>query len=193
MRVGLSGWGGFLASKLRENTEIEWVNGVDNIDAFLHLGSPTFTAHELFEHDAQVMHQYVRESIKMIDRINVPFVFASTTGVDDIQLDHRGSTAYNLGKLYLENYVINECDKYLVLRIGTVVSSKKADVLAMKSDRIQQRILNKDYSNIPTKDYYLDVDDFVNVTVAALQKIDNRIVDYPLKELSMPALASLAK
>lgn len=121
MRVGLSGWGGFLATKLRERTEVEWVESNTDVDVFVHLGSPTFTQAELHQHDAQVMHQYVRETVKLIDRTDAPFVFASTTGVDDIQLDHKGSTSYNLGKLYLENYVINNCDKYIILRIGTIV------------------------------------------------------------------------
>jgi hypothetical protein len=46
--IGLSGWGGFLASKLRERTEVEWVDRTSDINMFVHLGSPTFTHSQLW-------------------------------------------------------------------------------------------------------------------------------------------------
>jgi len=193
MRVGLSGWGGFLATKLRERTEVEWVESNTDVDVFVHLGSPTFTQAELHQHDAQVMHQYVRETVKLIDRTDAPFVFASTTGVDDIQLDHKGSTSYNLGKLYLENYVINNCDKYIILRIGTIVSKDPADIALMKPDRLQQRIKRNDLTNIPFEDYYLDVDTFVNTTMDSILKFKNGIVEYELTKYTLPKLVLLGK
>jgi len=193
MRVGLSGWGGFLATKLRERTEVEWVESNTDVDVFVHLGSPTFTQAELHQHDAQVMHQYVRETVKLIDRTDAPFVFASTTGVDDIQLDHKWSTSYNLGKLYLENYVINNCDKYIILRIGTIVSKDPADIALMKPDRLQQRIKRNDLTNIPFEDYYLDVDTFVNTTMDSILKFKNGIVEYELTKYTLPKLVLLGK
>jgi nucleoside-diphosphate-sugar epimerase len=193
MKVGLSGWGGFLATKLRERTEVEWVEGNKDVDVFVHLGSPTFTQAELHQHDAHVMHQYVRETIKLIDRTDAPFIFASTTGVDDIQLDHNGSTSYNLGKLYLENYVINNCDKYTILRIGTIVSSDPADIELMKPDRLQPRIKRNDLTNIPFEDYYLDVDTFVNTTMDSILNFKNGIVEYELTKYTLPKLVLLGK
>ena len=191
MKVGLSGWDGFLATKLRERTEVEWINDNKNVDMFVHMGSPTFTQAELHQHDAQVMHQYVRETVKLIDRTEAPFVFASTTGVNDIQLDHAGSTSYNLGKMYLENYVINNCDKYIILRIGTIVSNSLNDIQKMKSDRLQQRILRKDYTNIPMVDYYLDVDAFVDTTMKSILNFKNGILEYPLTKITLSELIKM--
>lgn len=193
MRVGLSGWGGFLATKLRERTEVDWVEDNKNVDMYVHMGSPTFTQAELHRHDAHVMHQYVRETIKLIDRTDAPFIFASTTGVDDIQLDHKGSTSYNLGKLFLENYVINNCDKYMILRIGTIVSKNPADIALMKPDRLQQRINRNDLTNIPFEDYYLDVDTFVNTTMNSILNFKNGIVEYNLTKYTLPKLVLLGK
>lgn len=188
MKVGLSGWNGFLATKLRERTDIEWVDGKEDIDCYLHLGSPTFTQVELHQHDAQVMHQYVRETIKMVDRLPVPIIFGSTTGVDDIRLDHTGSTSYNLGKLYLENYILNNCDNALVLRIGTIYSNSIADVQQMKDNRIQPRLLRQDTAGIPFEDYYLNVDVFVDTTITAILNKQQGILTYKLDKLTMPKL-----
>jgi hypothetical protein len=187
-RVGLSGWGGFLASKLRERTEVEWVDGTQNIDMYLHLGSPTFTHSQLSQHDAHVMHQYVRETIKLVDRLDMPIIFASTTGVDDLVLDHSGSTSYNLGKFYLENYIKYNCDDYLILRIGTIYSTRLSDVNEMKLDRLQPRILRKDYTDIPFEDLYLDVDVFVAKTIDAILNFKSGILEYPLDKLTMGKL-----
>ena len=188
MRVGISGWAGFLATKLRERTDVEWVDSTGNIDCYLHLGGPTFTQEELSEHDAQVMHQYIRESIKMIDRLQVPVILGSTTGVGDIRLDHTGSTSYNLSKLYLENYVLNNCDDSLILRIGTIYSNNINDVLQMKQDRIQPRLLRKDTQGIPFEDHYLNVDIFVNTTINAIINKQKGILTYQLDKLTMPKL-----
>jgi len=139
------------------------------------------------------MHQYVRETIKLLDRTDAPVVFASTTGVDDIKLDHTGSTSYNLGKLFLENYVINNCDKYMILRIGTIVSKNPADIALMKPDRLQPRIQRNDLTNIPLEDYYLDVDTFVNTTMNSILNFKNGIVEYELTKYTLPALVQLGK
>jgi hypothetical protein len=191
MKIGLTGWGGFLATKLRKRTDVEWAERTEDIDCLVLMGSPTFTDAELDQHDAQVIHQYVRETIRIIDRYDGPIVFASTTGVDDMHLDHKGSTSYNLGKFYLENYVINNCDKYIILRIGTIVSDKLSDIQLMKPDRLQQRILRKDYSNIPMEDYYLDVDVFVDTTVDAILNFKNGILEYPLEKITLPKLIKM--
>lgn len=189
MKIKITGWNGFLSQKLRENTELDWSE--DDGDVLLHLGGPTFTHSELFEHDAQVMHQYVRETIKIVDRFPGRIIFASTTGVDDIRLDHKGSTSYNLAKLYLENYIINNCEDHLILRIGTVISDKMSDVNLMKPDRIQPRVLQKDLTNIPLEDYYLPIETFVSRTVEAIKLGEQGILEYNLTKLSIWQLVKM--
>ena len=193
MKIALTGWNGFLASKLRERTEIEWQEDLENSDMLLLMGSPTFTDAELDKHDAQVMHQYVRETIRQIDRYHKPIVFASTTGVNDIQIDHSGSTCYNLGKLYIENYIVNNCDEWMILRIGTIISDKASDIDKMRSDRVQQRLRRRDTSNIEFEDEYLFVDKFVNTTVNSLLNFKTGIVEYQLTKLTLPTLTMLGK
>lgn len=196
MKIGLSGIEGFLASKLQECKEHSWTTSEDAVDIFLHIGSPTFTSDTIDTPASKIMHKYVRDSIDLFDRLEskkIPIVFASSTGVDDIQLDHSGSTSYNLSKLFLENYLIHNCSKYLILRIGTIYSRSAADILAMKPDRIQRRILQGNLSNISTSDYYLDVNVFVNTTLDQLNSIDNRIVEYELDQLSLINLVRLTK
>lgn len=189
MKIALTGWGGFLATKLRDRTEVEWVENSADTDALVLMGGPTFTHPELSIHDAHVMHQYVRETIKIIDRYEGHIIFASTTGVDDIQLDHKGSTAYNLGKLYLENYVINNCDSYSVLRIGTVVSDKSSDIAMMKPDRIQPQIIKGIMPN--WEDNYLLVDDFVNTTLDVILNKRTGIIEYPLTKMNLAQLKKI--
>ena len=193
MKVALTGWGGFLAHKLRESTELEWQERVTDCDALLLIGSPTFTYPDLGVHDAHVIHQYVRQTIKDIDRCDKYVIFASSTGVNDINLDHTGSTAYNLAKLYLENYIINHCDKYLILRIGTVISNSQFDINQMRDDRIQPRILRGDYTNIPLVDDYLDVDTVKSHTIDAIKNQTTGILEYPLVKLKLSELIRMTK
>jgi len=191
MKVALTGWGGFLATKLRTATDIDWTEDRDNCDMLILMGSPTFTGAELDQHDAQVMHQYVRETIRMIDRVDRPIIFASTTGVDDIQLDHRGSTSYNLAKLYLENYVMYNCDAWTILRIGTVISKDPTDLSLMKQDRIQPRIKRKDLTGIDWEDNYLLLDDFLNTTLDRIRNFKTGIVEYQLTKFTIAELAKI--
>jgi Tryptophan halogenase len=191
--VGVSGYHGYLASKLRHRPDVNWVDRTSDIDYYLHLGSPTFTEAELTQANAQTMHQYVKETIELIDSLKVPIIFASTTGVDDIRLDHKGSTCYNLAKLYLENYIINHCDNYMILRIGTIVASDLIDVMGMKPDRLQQRILRGDYKGIPMEDKYLDIKDFVNTTADKIKSFKTGIVNYNLKTIKLSELIALGK
>jgi len=193
MRVGLSGWNGFLARKLRERTEIEWVNSTYGIDCYLHLGSPTFTEEQINAEQSRVMHEYVKSSMALIDSLSVPIIFGSTTGVDDIQYDHTGSTSYNLSKLFLENYIVNHCKEYTILRIGSIISSRLEDVQMMKPDRLQQQILARNYRNVPMLDNYLDVDVFVNTTIDCIQNSKRGIINYKLQQMSMVSMTTLVK
>jgi hypothetical protein len=61
----------------------------------------------------------------------------------------------------------------------------------MKDDRLQQRILRKDYSNIPFEDYYLDVDAFVTTTVDAIVHFKNGILEYPLEKVTLSKLIQI--
>lgn len=187
MRVCITGWNGFLALKLRERNNVIWTENAWDCDMLLHLGSPTFTNHELTKNDAQRMHHYVRDSIDLFNRYNGPIMFASTTGVNDIQLDHSGSTPYNLGKLYLENYLLSNFDQACVLRIGTIVSKSKRDIEFMKPDRIQPRIARGDF-NIDNVDYYLDVDTFVDSTIKYILNFENGVREYELIKLTKTQL-----
>lgn len=184
MKIALTGYNGFLAKKLRARTEFEWTQDLWDADIIFHLGSPTFTQH-MNKEDSIRMHDYVKDTINLIDNNKVPFVFASTTGVLNMHYNHDNHMTYDVSKLYLENYVINNCEKYLILRIGTIISKCIDDIKLMKSDRVQPRILNKDTKDIPFEDYYLNVDIFVDETIKALKHIDNRIIEYPLEKLSM--------
>ena len=186
----MTGWSGFLSTKLKEQTAVTWTEDFNDSDALLLMGSPTFTDAELSQHDAQVMHQYVRETIKQVDRYQGHIIFASTTGVDDIQLDHKGSTNYNLGKLYLENYILFEADSCTILRIGTIVSDNPKDISSMKPDRIQPQLLR---GIVPEewKDHYLMVNDFVNVTLDAILNNKTGIIEYPLVELNLAQLKKI--
>lgn len=193
MKVGISGWNGFLANKLRTRNEIEWVNRITDIDYYLHLGSPIFTETEISRANGMIMHDYVKHSMELIDSLEVPIIFGSSTGVNDIQYNHSGSTSYNLSKLFLENYIVNRCDNYMILRIGSIISSDIADVHKMKSDRLQPRIFAGQFTGIPYEDYYLDVNTFVDTTIDSILNFKTGIVEYTLKKMTIPALRLLKK
>jgi nucleoside-diphosphate-sugar epimerase len=180
MRIGISGWNGFIARKLRGADDIEWTKDTTNIDYYIHMGSPVFTEQAIPKESGRIMHSYVKESMELFDSISCPIIFASSTGVDDIRLDHEGSTSYNLSKLFLENYLINSGDEYLILRIGTIYSNNKNDVEVMKPDRIQPRVLRGELNGIPFKDLYLDIDVFLNTTLDSIGQTG--ILEYKLEE-----------
>ncbi len=191
MKVSITGWNGFLANKLRERRDIEWVQYPEEADYVFLLGSPTFTSSSLTQENAQAMHQYVKETMEIVDKTTVPIFFASTTGVSDIELDHEGTTAYNLSKLFLENYIINHCEEYTICRIGTIITRDVKDFRIMKNDRVQKRIMNGNYEGVPGVDEYLDVNTFVEVTIDAMQNFETQILEYPLEVIGTQQLAKI--
>lgn len=193
IRVCLTGWNGFLSKKLRENSTIQWTNDFVNSDILLLMGSPTFTNNSLSTDDAKIMHRYVKDTMEIVDKYTNKIIFCSTTGVDDIQLDHSGSTSYNLSKLYLENYILNNCSQSAILRIGTIISDKISDIEMMKTDRIQSRILKGDFKNIPLKDKYLHVNTFIDSTIDIILNFTPGIHNFNLVEYSLSELILLSK
>jgi hypothetical protein len=193
MKVSLTGWNGFLSKKLRERTEIKWQEDVNGSDILFLMGSPTFTGSTLDKNDSQVMHNYVKNTINKIDSYSNPIIFASTTGVNDIDLNHSGTTCYNLCKLYIENYIMNKCENWMILRIGTIISDNKYDIDKMRFDRIQQRMLKNDFTNIEFEDNYLFVDEFVNTTINNILNFNIGIVHYKLTKMTLPKLMLLGK
>ena len=193
MKVYLTGWDGFLARKLRETDAHEWTDNINEADVIFFLGSPTFTESKITRCRGLAMHDYVQQISDMIWHTNIPVIFASTTGVDDIELDHSGSTVYNLCKLYIENYIMHNSEDYLILRIGTIISDKKSDIDMMKPDRIQPRLLRGEFKDIPKEDEYLHVDTFVSQTNEAINNINNSIFEYDLEHHSMFDLIKMAK
>lgn len=193
MKVMLTGWNGFLAKKLREDTSIEWSQGLHGSDALLILGGPVFTQPEINKLQSQIVHQYVQNIIRLLSSWKGYVIFASTTGVNDIDLLHKGSTSYNLSKLYLENYIVHHVDKYLILRIGNIISDSQDDIRAMKSDRIQPRIRQNDFTNIPIVDEYLMVDQFVKTTVDAISKQRTGILEYESVTMKLSQLIKVTK
>lgn len=186
MRIGLSGWNGFLATKLRETSNIDWTKNTKNIDYYIHMGSPIFTQQIIDSKNSEVIYKYVADSIALFESVKAPIIFASTTGVNDIHLDHSGSTVYNLAKLYLENYLLNTFNNSLILRIGTIYSLNLEDIKNMKGDRIQPRLIKGDTKDIPFEDMYLNIDTFISET---LSNIGNTgILEYPLDKLNLTNL-----
>jgi hypothetical protein len=193
MKVSLTGWNGFLSKKIREKTEIEWQKQIENSDYLFLMGSPTFTGTTLSNSDCIKMHEYVKNTISIIDSYSKPIIFASTTGVNDINLNHSGTTCYNLSKLYLENYIISKCDQWMILRIGTIISEKKEDIEEMRFDRVQQRLRKKDLTNIEFEDEYLFIDEFVDLTIKNMLDFKTGIVEYKLTKITLPKLMLLGK
>ena len=81
----------------------------------------------------------------------------------------------------------------MILRIGTIVASDLTDMMGMKPDRLQQRILRGDYKGIPLEDKYLDIKDFVNTTADKIKDFKTGIVTYNLKTIKLSELIALGK
>ena len=157
-------------------------------DAFGELTAIKKQYESYFEHI-----NYVKNTINKIDSYSNPIIFASTTGVNDIDLNHSGTTCYNLCKLYIENYIMNKCENWMILRIGTIISDNKYDIDKMRFDRIQQRMLKNDFTNIEFEDNYLFVDEFVNTTINNILNFNIGIVHYKLTKMTLPKLMLLGK
>jgi nucleoside-diphosphate-sugar epimerase len=192
MKVFLTGKNGFLASKLLERDEVEWVDSWEQADMMFLLGSPTYTNPIISSREARVLHNYVKSTMRQIDDFTGPIIFASTTGVNDIQLDHGGSTPYNLAKLFLEDYLMHSINSYMILRIGTIVSSHKRDVDRMKPDRVQPKI-HRGIFDVENEDYYLDVDTFVDTTIKYILNFESGIKEYKLIKLSKTQLMFMGR
>lgn len=177
----VTGKRGFLYKELEDKID-------DSDELIFLLGSPTFDG-EISKNQSKILHKYVKETIEIINNnINKYIVFASSTGVDDVDYKHKGSMSYTLAKLFLENYIINHCDDYLILRIGTIISDDISKVKEMKDTRIQQRILRKEMRNISLQDNYLDINQFINETCDIIKLHKNGIHEYNLTFLKLSEL-----
>lgn len=186
MSFQITGENGFLFNELKPH--LESYNGKDGI--FL-LGSPTFD-HDLTKENSRELHRYVQETLQLInENKNKYIIFASSTSVDDINFSHSGSMSYALCKLFIENYIVNHCEDYLILRIGNIVSSDINTIRKMKETRIQQRILKKKYKNIPISDEYLNIETFIKETVEAINDHKTGIFEYTLTKMKITTLIKM--
>lgn len=184
----ITGQKGFLAQELTNLMVIP-------DDMIILMGCPTFDVTTLSKRDAQKLHEYVKETIEIVDNNKEKYIiFCSSDSINDIKFDHTGSTPYSVSKLFLENYIINQCDNHLILRIGTIVSRDIDKVLKMKPTRIQNQILNKKMLYMPPlKDDYLMLDDFVKETIEVISNRQKGIYEYNMTELSLSELIGLIK
>lgn len=174
----ITGENGFLYNQLN----------LEDSDFIFLLGSPTFDG-EITLEQSKKLHEYVQSTIKIINENTTKYIiFASSTGVNDVDFNHKGSMPYTLAKLFLENYIITYCDNYCILRIGTIITKDKSKIKMMKKSRIQNRILRKEYSNIPLFDYYLDLDEFIKITKEIINERKTGIIEYKLTKYSLSDL-----
>lgn len=171
----ITGENGFLYSQIKDK--------LPNEDYLFLLGSPTFDD-ELTIEDSMKLHNYVQETIKLINQNKDKYIiFGSSTGVNDIDYEHKGFMTYSIAKLYLENYIITYCNEYLILRIGTIISNDKQLISKMKNSRIQQRILNKTIKENNTQNF-LTLDNFISETINAIQNKIVGIYNYSLIKMN---------
>jgi len=185
----INGKNSYLIQKILEKYD-------DNPDIYLDFGAITCTKDNIPKDICTKIHQEYLDRIERWKHIDNLIVFASSTGVNDINLDHNGSTCYNLAKLMAENWLINSNKKYLILRIGTIYSTHPGDYDIMKQDRLPARIKRGDFKDmdLTAKDYYLDVDVFVDTTISEIEGYTkNKIVYYNLDYLNILALKRLIK
>lgn len=174
----ITGENGFLFKQLQGKIE-------DSDDLLFLLGSPTYDF-EIERCQANKLFNYVQETIDLINKnMNKYIVFASSTGVTDIDFEHKGMMTYTLAKLYLENYIIQNCNNYVILRIGTIVSNDLEIIKQMKGTRIQKRILMNNIKGIPMNDEYLDLNQFINETCDIINNKKQGIHHYQLQEMSL--------
>jgi len=182
----------YLVKKLLEKN-IDFKN-TDPI--FLDFKANIFTGNKIPKDICKKIHKEYLDRIEYYKNLSddILIVFASSTGVNDISINHDGSTCYNLAKLMTENWLLNSNKKYIILRIGTIYSTHKKDYNFMKKDRIPYKIFHnkisdlKDLgiSNLGEKDYYLDIDNFVDTTIYEIENYNkNKIVKYNLEKLSI--------
>lgn len=171
----ITGENGFLYSQL--------YNKLPEDNYLFLLGSPTFDD-ELTRENSIKLHEYVKETIELINNNKDKYIiFASSTGVDDIDYEHKGYMTYTIAKLYLENYIITYCEEYLILRIGTIISNNKELILKMKNSRIQQKILNKTIKEYPNQ-MFLTLDNFLSETISAIKNKTIGIYHYSLTPMN---------
>jgi len=193
MKVHITGPNGYLARKLQERNDWEWTTG-DEYDIMLLCGSPTHASEETIPLDeGKVYHKYVIDTIQMMEKIpqEVPIVFISTSDPDMIDIEHEGSTTYNLAKMFLESYIVHYRKHYQIHRMGTLISHRLDDIKMMKPDRIQQRILARDYSEVMDEDWFVYTDVAVDILINAMGMINNDIVHYPDERLTKLDLLKL--
>lgn len=193
-RAYVTGQRGFIARKLFERTDVEWVMSPhDQYDTIVLAGSPTLAKPDFTREDGRQFHTYVVETIQLLETIpqQKKVLFVSTQSPAMISDKHDGNMPYLLAKLFLENYIIHHRDNYQIHRMGTIISRKRSDIMMMKPDRIQREILDKQTSNLrPTEDYVF-VEDAIDSIIGGIYNSNNDIVYYPSTTMTSLELIKL--
>lgn len=186
--VCLTGWGGYLAYCLMQTSQVpwRWTRGPENTDALFLLGGPTYTSLTEEPDERSVMEKYYNDTVELINGYNERIIFASTTGVNDPVLK-----PYTEVKYRLEQYIIEHCQDYLILRIGSIISDDQRHISIMKPDRIQPRMQRGDYTGIKFTDHYLHTNTFVEETLIAINSGRQGIMDYSLQPLTLLELRKM--
>lgn len=167
----ITGPNGFLYNEL----DIE-----DSEDLLFLLGSPTTD-------DKIKLNNYVSSTKELINANNGKYiVFASNAWIETHNDDYSNS------KKELENYIKQNCTNYLILKIGDIISNQLSKVSQMKSNRIQQKILRNDLSDIPFESEYLDLNQFLKETKDAIKNKETGVHNYNLIKLNMIELKKYA-
>ena len=194
-KIHITGHNGFLAKKIIQNIPDNIKLSDKDFDIYFDLGATIFTSNTISQEQCKLLFDEMIEKINiwknLDDKINI--LFASSTGVNDISLEHDNSTCYNLYKLTMENWLMNNKKNFTILRIGTIYSTNPNDYKIMKTDRVPFRIRNKNFKDIPMIDEYLDIKNFIKKTLYIIENITAapQIVEYELDELSIIQLSKI--
>lgn len=179
---------GFLASNLKkqiEGTNINYGNVLlfrqyDNIDKIFHFAGPSDDFD--FKDSERVVDVIVNGTINMLrlaKLTNANFIFASTEGVKS------PNNVYCYSKLLMENYIQDNYDKWVILRIPRIYdkSRKKGLMKKLRLNLVPEKDMNNQIE-------YLPLNNFIKQT---LEVVNERNIVYNYKDLHCDTIANIKK
>ena len=210
-KVHITGWNGFLATKLRQyltkfpSDVFELTSSTLDYDIYFDLGSTISTQTPIPKDICKKINRETISKIEMYDQIpkNIPIIFGSSTGVLTLYNKDDESSCYDVCKMMLENWITYFKDSYLILRIDNIYSLDISDYSFMKKDRVPSRVYHnsltkEDIHQLNIIDTYLETNNFLIETIFEIEKFiltrESKVYTYKnIEELTLLDLIKLLK
>ncbi|SEW40820.1 hypothetical protein SAMN05421841_2742 [Chryseobacterium wanjuense] len=150
-------------------------NSLKNIDSEDHLFFASGVSNSLETKDSEFEREFTLLKNNLENNNGSKFIYFSTLSVNDLS---KQESPYVLHKLRLEDYIKNNCEKYLILRIGNIVGKggNPNTLFNFLKNQIMQD--KKFVVHTKARRLLLDIDDISKFLTSSCAAVKNETINF---------------